>query len=173
VISRMAEDINERVPHKRRRKQQTDYQQRKKLIQSGKPRAVVRTSNKHAQTHIAHFQTDGDENTAHAVSKELEEYGWEHATGNLPAAYLTGFLTGIRADEDTAILDLGLREKKDGGRVFAAVQGMNDAGLEVPVGEEALPQEGRMKGEHIKEMKDIDVPSSVEEVKENIRGELE
>jgi LSU ribosomal protein L18P len=169
----MAEDINERVPHKRRRKQQTDYQQRRKLVQSGKPRAVVRTSNKHTQTHIAHFQTEGDENTAHATSKELSEYGWEHNTGNLPAAYLTGFLTGIKADEDTAILDIGLREKTSGGRVFAAVQGMNDAGLEVPVGEEALPEEGRMKGEHIEEMTGEEVPSSVEKVKENIRGELE
>ena len=169
----MAEDINERVPHKRRRKQQTDYQQRKKLVQSGKPRAVVRTSNKHTKTHIAEFHPEGDENSAHAVSKELEEYGWEHNTGNLPAAYLTGFLTGIKAQEEEAILDLGLREKTSGGRVFAAVQGMNDAGLEVPVGGEALPEEGRMKGEHIKEMTDTDIPSSVEEVKENIRGELE
>jgi large subunit ribosomal protein L18 len=168
----MAQDINERVPHKRRREQKTDYQQRRKLVKSRKPRAVVRTSNKHTQTHIAHFKPEGDENTAQTTSKELEQYGWEHNTGNLPAAYLTGFLTGIKADEDTAILDLGLREKKDGGRVFAAVQGMNDAGLKIPVGEEALPEEGRMKGEHIKEMKDIDVPSNVEEVKENIRGEL-
>ena len=168
----MAEDINERVPHKRRREQKTDYQQRKQLVKSGKPRAVVRTTNKHTKTHIAQFNPEGDENTAHAVSKELEEYGWEHATGNLPAAYLTGFLTAMKAEESEAILDLGLREKKDGGRVFAAVQGMNDAGLEVPVGEEAVPQEGRINGEHIKEMKDIDVPSTVEEVKENIRGDF-
>ncbi|QGA80965.1 50S ribosomal protein L18 [Candidatus Nanohalobium constans] len=168
----MAEDINERVPHKRRRKQQTDYQQRRKLLKSGKPRAVVRTSNQHTRVHLAHFETEGDKNTAQTISKQLGEYGWEHHTGNLPAAYLTGFLAGMKADADEAVLDLGLREKKDGGRVFAAVQGMNDAGMEVPVGEEALPEEGRMKGEHIKEMKDIDVPSSVEEVKENIRGDF-
>jgi len=169
----MAEDINERVPHKRRRKQQTDYKQRKQLVKSGKPRAVVRTTNKHTKTHLAHFQPEGDENSAHAVSKELREYGWEHNTGNLPAAYLTGFLTGIKAQEEEAILDLGLREKTSGGRVFAAVQGMNDAGLEVPVGEEALPTQERMTGQHIKEMHGKDVPSAVEEVKENIRGELE
>ena len=169
----MAEDINQRVPHKRRRKQKTDYQQRRKLLKSGKPRAVVRTSNQHTRAHLAHFQTEGDENTAQSISKELEEYGWEHHTGNLPAAYLTGYLTGMKAEEDEAILDLGLREKKDGGRIFAAVKGMNDAGLDVPVGEEAVPEEGRIRGEHIQEMKDIDVPSSVEEVKENIRGDYE
>ncbi|MEF8880362.1 MAG: 50S ribosomal protein L18 [Candidatus Nanohaloarchaea archaeon] len=169
----MAEDSNTKVPHRRRREQKTDYQQRRKLLQSGKPRAVVRTSNQNTITHLALFQREGDENTAQSVSKELEEYGWDYATGNISAAYLTGFLTGIKAEEDEAILDLGIKEKKNGGRIFAAVQGMNDAGLEVPVGEEAVPEEGRLKGEHIKEMRNEDIPSSVEEVKENIRGELE
>ncbi len=169
----MAEDQNTKVPHRRRREQKTDYQQRRKLLQSGKPRAVVRTSNRNTKTHLAHFEREGDENTAHAVSKELEEYGWVHNTGNLPAAYLTGFLTGMKADEDEAVLDLGIKEKKNGGRIFAAVQGMNDAGLKVPVGEEAVPEEGRLRGEHIQEMMDEDVPSNVKEVKENIRGEYE
>ena len=169
----MAEDQNTKVPHRRRREQKTDYQQRRKLLQSGKARAVVRTSNRNTTTHLAHFKREGDENSAYTVSKELKEFGWEHATGNLPAAYLTGFLTGMKADKDEAVLDLGIKEKKNGGRIFAAVQGMNDAGLEVPVGEEAVPEEGRLRGEHIKEMKDVDVPSNFEEVKENIRGELE
>jgi large subunit ribosomal protein L18 len=169
----MAEDSNTKVPHRRRREQKTDYQQRRKLLQSGKARAVVRTSNKNTTTHLAHFKREGDENTAQTVSKELKDYGWEHATGNLPAAYLTGFLTGIKADEDEAILDLGIKEKKNGGRIFAAVQGMNDAGLDVPVGDEAVPEEGRLRGEHIQEMTGEDVPSNVEEVKEEIRGELE
>jgi len=169
----MAEDINERVPHKRRRKQQTDYQQRKKLVKSGKPRAVIRTSNQHTRAHIAHFKTEGDENTAQTISKELEEYGWEHATGNLPAAYLTGFLTGLKTDIETAILDIGLREKTSGGRIFAAIQGMNDAGLEVPVGEEAIPEQSRIKGEHIKEMTGKNIPENFEEVKQKIQGEHE
>lgn len=168
----MAEDQNTKVPHRRRREQKTDYQQRRKLLQSGKPRAVVRTSNKNTTTHLAHFEREGDENTAYSKSNELEEYGWEHATGNLPAAYLTGFLTGMKAEEDEAVLDLGIKEKKNGGRIFAAVQGMNDAGLEVPVGDEAVPEEGRLNGEHIKEMRDEDIPASVEKVKENIRGEF-
>ncbi|MFB6158225.1 MAG: 50S ribosomal protein L18 [Candidatus Nanohalobium sp.] len=169
----MAEDSNTKVPHRRRREQKTDYQQRRKLVKSGKPRAVVRLSNKHTRTHLAHFNREGDENTAQTLSKELENYGWEHNTGNLPAAYLTGFLTGMKAEEDEAVLDIGLREKKNGGRVFAAVKGMNDAGLNVPVGEEVIPEESRIKGEHIKEMIDEEVPKSFEEVKENIKGDFE
>ncbi|MFB6174876.1 MAG: 50S ribosomal protein L18 [Candidatus Nanohalobium sp.] len=164
----MADTSNYKVPHRRRREQKTDYQQREKLVKSGKPRVVIRTSNKHTKAHISQFKPEGDENKAQTSSKDLEEYGWEHNTGNLPAAYLTGYLTGKRADEEEAILDLGLREKKAGGRVFAAVKGMNDAGLNVPAGEEVFPQEERIKGEHIAEMKDTDIVENFEETKEEI-----
>jgi len=169
----MADTTNYKVPHKRRREQKTDYQQREKLVKSGKPRAVIRTSNKHTKAHISLFNKEGDENTAQTTSKDLKEYGWEHNTGNLPAAYLTGYLTAKRTDLEQAILDLGLREKKAGGRVFAAVKGMNDAGLEVPAGEQAFPQEGRMKGEHIAEMRDTDIVENFEQTKEEIEGEFE
>lgn len=168
----MADSPNYKVPHKRRREQKTDYQQREKLVKSGKARAVIRTSNKHTKAHLSHFKPEGDENTAQTTSKELEEYGWTHNTGNLPAAYLTGFLTGKRADVDEAILDLGLREKKAGGRVFAALKGMNDAGLEVPAGEEVLPTQERIRGEHIAEMRDSDIVENFEETKEAIEGDF-
>lgn len=168
----MADSTNYKVPHKRRREQKTDYQQRHKLIKSGKARAVIRTSNKHTKAHLSQFKPEGDENTAQTTSEELAEYGWEHNTGNLPAAYLTGYLTGMKADEDEAILDLGLREKKAGGRVFAAVKGMNDAGLEIPAGEEVSPTEGRIRGEHIEEMRDSDIVENFEETKEEIEGDF-
>jgi large subunit ribosomal protein L18 len=168
----MADTSNYKVPHRRRREQKTDYEQREKLVKSGKPRAVIRTSNKHTKAHISHFNTGGDENTAQTSSKDLEEYGWEHNTGNLPAAYLTGYLTAKRAAVDEAILDLGLREKKSGGRVFAALKGMIDAGLEVPAGEEVFPQEERIRGEHIAEIRDTDIVENFEETKEEIEGDF-
>lgn len=169
----MADSSNYEVPFRRRRKQKTDYEQRLKLLKSGKARAVVRISNNHTRVQLSYYETEGDRNKAQTLSKELEEYGWEGHTGNLPAAYLTGFLAGMKSEEDTAILDIGLKEKNTGGRVFAAAQGLKDAGVNVPVGEKMLPKEGRMKGEHIKEMTDRDVPSEVEETKETIRGEFE
>ncbi len=168
----MTDSPNHKVPHKRRREQKTDYQQREKLVKSDKPRAVIRTSNKHTKAHISHFNPEGDENTAQTTSKDLEEYSWEHNTGNLPAAYLTGYLTGKRADAEEAILDIGLREKNPGGRVFAALKGMNDAGLKVPAGEEVLPDEQRIRGEHIAEMKDTDIVENFEETKEAIEGDF-
>jgi large subunit ribosomal protein L18 len=168
----MADTSNYETPFKRRREQKTDYEQRLDLLKSGKPRAVVRLSNNHTRVHLSHYEEDGDSNTAQTVSKELREYGWEHHTGNLPAAYLTGFLAGKKAEEDEAILDLGLRKDTRGGRVFAAVQGLIDAGVEVPAGEDAFPEESRIKGEHIKEMSDKDVPKNLEKVKEEIEGEF-
>ncbi len=164
----MAENSNYKVPHKRRRKQQTNYKRRKNLLKSGKPRAVVRTSNKHTKAHLSYYVTEGDENEYFVSTEELEKYGWEHHTGNLPAAYLAGYLLGTKAEENEAVLDIGLRQTKQGGRMYAAVKGMNDAGLNVPVGEQALPEEGRIRGEHIDEMKDTDIVENFENVKQKI-----
>lgn len=166
-------DSNYEVPFRRRREQKTDYKQRKKLLKSGKPRAVVRLSNNHTRVHLSHYEREGDINTAQTLSKELEDYGWEHHTGNLPAAYLTGYLAGHKADSDEAVLDLGLREMNHGGRMFAALKGMIDAGVDIPAGEEIFPEEPRLRGEHIKEMSGKNVPENFETVKENIEGDFE
>lgn len=168
----MADNSNFKVPHKRRRNQETDYEQRLNLLKSDSPRVVVRTSNKHTKAHISYYNREGDENSDFTSTEELEQYGWDQNTGNLPSAYLAGYLLGMKTDEDKAILDLGLRESKKGGRIFAAVKGMNDAGLEVPVGEEAYPEESRISGEHIKEIRDEDVPENFEATKEEIEGEF-
>lgn len=165
-------DSNYQLPFRRRREQKTDYKQRKKLLKSGKPRAVVRLSNNHTRVHLSHYERDGDRNTAQTVSKELEDYGWEHHTGNLPAAYLTGYLAGHKADSDEAVLDLGLKEMNKGGKMFAALKGIIDAGVDIPAGDGIFPEESRIRGEHIKEMSDKEVPSNFETVKENIEGEF-
>mgnify|MGYP006280085173 FL=1 len=166
-------DSNYNVPKRRRREQSTDYHKRLKLVKSGKARVVVRTSNNHTRVQISRFNREGDENSAQTISKQLEEFGWDEHTGNLPAAYLTGYLAGMKADVDEAVLDTGLRTIKSGGRVFAAVQGMNDAGVHVAVGEEMVPSEERMTGAHIEEMTDSNITETFEKVKEAISGEFE
>ncbi len=168
----MADTSNYNVRFRRRRQQKTDYKQRYKLLKSGKPRVVVRTSNKHTRAHIAEYNQDGDTNTAQTISKELQEYGWEHNTGNIPAAYLTGYLAGHKADVKEAILDIGLRTPRTGGRVYATLKGMIDAGLEIPAGEKVFPSEERIRGEHIEEITGENIPESFEETKENIEGEF-
>nr|EGQ40655.1 MAG: LSU ribosomal protein L18P [Candidatus Nanosalinarum sp. J07AB56] len=164
----MSDGPNYEVPERRRREQATDYEQRLKLLKSGKPRAVTRTSNRHTRVHLSAFNREGDENAAQTVSKELREYGWEHSTSSIPAAYLTGLLAGHRTDVEEAVLDTGTREVKHGSRHFAAAQGLRDAGVDVPVGESAVPDRSRIRGEHIEEVTGEDVVDNLEETKEEI-----
>ena len=89
---------------------------------------------------------------ASASSKELAKLGWKGGSGNLPSAYLTGVLAGRRAlarGVEGAILDIGLRPSTKGSKLYAALKGLTDAGLEVPHSEGVLPSHERLSGSHI------------------------
>jgi|WetSurMetagenome_2_1015567.scaffolds.fasta_scaffold10867_5 large subunit ribosomal protein L18 len=141
-----------RVPLRRRRERKTDYQARKAMIVSGKPRLVARSSLKNTIVQIVVAKPHGDEVLASAHSRELvKTYGWKAATGNVPAAYLTGLLAGLKAKKagvTEAILDMGLVSPTKGSKVFAALTGVVDAGVVVPHDEKKLVRD-RVKGEHI------------------------
>jgi large subunit ribosomal protein L18 len=142
------------VPMRRRREVRTDYHQRLRLLKSGKPRLVARKSNKHVTAQLVVTGPSGDETIASAHSSDLEEYGWDAPTGNLPAAYLTGLLAGTRgknADADEAVLDIGLNTATPGSKVFAIQEGAIDAGLDVPHNDSVLAEWSRTRGEHIAE----------------------
>ena len=148
----MAKSSNYRVKLRRRREGKTDYQARKALVVSGKPRLVTRTANRNITVQILIAKPHGDEVLAAANSRELvKSYGWKAATGNIPAAYLTGLLCGFKAKTNgikEAILDIGLVAPTKGAKIFAALSGVLDAGVDVPHSEEKIVKE-RMKGEHI------------------------
>ena len=94
----------------------------------------------------------GDETIASAHSSELAEHGWEAPTGNLPSAYLTGLLAGVRAREanvDEAVLDIGLNTATPGNKLFAVQEGAIDAGLEIPHNESVFADWERTRGKHI------------------------
>ncbi len=148
----MARGPRYKVPFRRRREGKTNYRKRLKLLLSGLPRLVVRGSLKHFTAQFIEARVGGDVVLASAHSSELKKYGWKAPCGNLPAAYLTGLLAGIRAVKKgiaKAVLDIGLHRPTKGARVFAALQGALDAGVEVPHGEGILPSEDRLRGEHI------------------------
>ncbi|MEM1540291.1 MAG: 50S ribosomal protein L18 [Candidatus Bathyarchaeia archaeon] len=149
----MAKSSRYSVPYRRRREGKTDYRKRKALILSRKPRLVVRGTLKNIIVQIVAAKPHGDEVLVSAHSRELlREYGWKAPRGNLPAAYLTGLLCGLKAKAqgiEEAVLDIGLHSPTKGARVFAALKGVLDAGLNVPHGEEKLPDENRIKGMHI------------------------
>ena len=148
----MAKGSNYRVKLRRRREGKTDYQARKALVASGKPRLVTRTANRNITVQILIAKAHGDKVLAAANSRELvKSYGWKAATGNIPAAYLTGLLCGYKAKANgikEAILDIGLVAPTKGAKIFAALSGVLDAGVDVPHSEEKIVKE-RMKGEHI------------------------
>ena len=148
----MAKGGNYRVKLRRRREGKTDYQARKALVTSRKPRLVTRASLKNATVQISMAKSIGDEVLASANSRELiKNYGWKAPTGNIPAAYLTGLLCGYKAKAagvKEAILDIGLISPTKGSKIFAMLSGVLDAGVEVPHSEEKIVKE-RMKGEHI------------------------
>ncbi|MFY9749274.1 MAG: 50S ribosomal protein L18 [Methanoregula sp.] len=165
------------VAFRRRREGRTDYYQRTKLVVADAPRMVVRRTNRHIIVQLVNAEMDGDKTIVSANSAELEKYGYTGATANTPAAYLTGMLFAAKAKkagQNRAILDIGLNRATPGARVFAALKGAVDAGLEIPYGEEIIPSEERLKGEHIAayNKKAGDIVKNVEQVAAAIKKEL-
>ena len=142
-----------RVHFRRRREGKTDYRVRLRLLQSGQPRAVVRLTDRRVRVAIVEYDPVGDRVVAAADSKELG--GIEFPATSLastPAAYLTGYLAGLRAKSSgagEAILDAGLRRPTPGGRLAAALKGLLDSGLEIPHGEGGFPSADRLNGAHL------------------------
>lgn len=141
------------APFRRRKEGKTDYKARKAFLVSGKPRLVTRSSLKNIIAQIIVAKPKGDEVLVSAHSRELRKnYGWKAPTGNLPAAYLTGVLCGLKAKAEgleEAILDIGLFPPTKGARIFAVLKGALDAELKVAHSEEKLPEGIRITGEHI------------------------
>ena len=141
-----------RVQFRRKREDRTDYRYRLRLLRSGKPRLVVRVSLKHVLAQVVHATSSGDLTLASAYSKELNELGWKGGTSNTSAAYLVGLLCGYRtlkAGVQRCVLDMGMRSQTPQAKMFAALKGALDAGLQVPHGDGILSNEERLRGEHI------------------------
>ena len=140
------------VGFRRKRKGLTDYRKRLKILSSNKLRLVVRKSLKNIQAFIVEYDKKGDIVKAKSHSNNLKKFGWEHNTGNVPSAYLVGFLLGKRAKDanlDEAVLDIGLQKSIKGSRIYTVLAGATDAGLKIPHNKEILPSKERVSGKHI------------------------
>ncbi|MFH1473717.1 MAG: 50S ribosomal protein L18 [Candidatus Aenigmatarchaeota archaeon] len=156
------------IKFKRRREKKTNYKKRLALLKSEKTRLVIRKSISNISIQFINFDTEGDKTVVTIVSTELKKLGWTKG-GNIPAAYLTGLLAGKKAKEKKiveAILDLGLQTSTKGSRLYAALKGVLDSGVNIPHSESILPKEDRIKGKHISE----DVAKQFEDVKKKIEG---
>jgi len=137
---------------KRKRQGKTDYNTRKKIIRSKRNFAAIRITNKNTNVQILEAKIGGDVIAAAAHSRELMKLGWKGSGKSIPAAYLTGLLAGQKAKKagiESAIVYSGIKPFRAASRVAAAVKGIVDSGITVPVNEEVLPSEERIKGEHI------------------------
>lgn len=148
----MATGPNYSVKYRRRREYKTNYKKRLNLLKSKKNRLVIRPTNRYIIVQIVQYHPDGDRILCSANSKELKKLGWNISCSNTSAAYLTGFLCGLKAikakkisDKD-AILDIGLKVSTKGSKIYAAGKGAADAGMNIPISDEILPDEKRIKG---------------------------
>jgi large subunit ribosomal protein L18 len=148
----MADGPRYSLPFRRRREGRTDYKLRRSLLTSGRPRAVVRLTNKYVYVQVTEAKLRGDYVRAAASSRDLAKLGWKGGTGNLPAAYLTGGLAGRRAVANgvkEALLDIGLKSSSKGSKLYAVLKGLVDSGLQVPHSPDNLPSEDRLSGTHV------------------------
>ena len=181
------------VQFRRKREGTTNYRKRLKILASNRPRLVIRKSLKNTQAAIVEYDKRGDMVKISSHSSNLKKFGWSYSAGNLPAAYLVGFLLGksVSADLNDVVLDIGLNKSVRGSRVYAVLAGVLDAGLKIPHDKGILPTKERLVGKHIMDygnelkkdetsfkrqfssyLKDSNEPSDIvkkfEEVKNNI-----
>ncbi len=161
-----------KVARRRRRENKTNYLKRIKLLKSDKPRVVLRRSNKYFIAQYVKSKEAKDKIVFGISTKALKKYGWPKDTKDgiksTPATYLFGILVGKRIQKEkleTPIIDLGLYRVLPKSKMHAFIKGIVDSGLEIKHKKEDLPDEKRIKGEHLKNK----IPT--EEIKSKIEKE--
>jgi large subunit ribosomal protein L18 len=162
------------INKRRRMHGKTDYKARLNLLKTDKPRIVIRKTNRYVIAQYIESKEAQDKIIFGANSNELLKYGWpESAKGSLksiPASYLTGFLLGrkilFKFDNPKAVIDFGLNRNVKKSRLYAALKGVIDAGIEMNA-EDVFPDEKIIEGKVIKNKVDI------KKIKEKIENETE
>lgn len=140
------------VPYRRKREGKTNYKKRLEYLKSKRVRLVIRRTNKHVVMQLVSYDPDGDHVLVGVTSRQLEKHGWKHSGKNISACYLTGLLLAQKAKEKKvteAIVDLGLQTPIKGSRLYAALKGSIDGGLDIPAKEDVFPSEERINGAHL------------------------
>jgi len=143
--------------------------QDKNKYNTPKYRLIVRLSNRDITCQVAYSRIEGDKIVCAAYSHELPKYGVKVGLTNYAAAYCTGLLvarrllkqlgldslyegtTDVTGDEYNVeaaeegpgafrcYLDVGLNRTSTGARVFAAMKGAVDGGLNIPHSTKRFP----------------------------------
>lgn len=146
----MATNNTYTVSYRRKREGKTDYKLRRKILLGRKPRLVIRKSLKHVSAQIIEFSPEGDKVVANAHSSQLKKIGWKASTSSIAAGYLTGLLLAKNAKvQNVCVADIGQYSSVPGCVLYAVMKGAIDGGLNVPFSDKILPNEERIKGQHI------------------------
>ena len=140
------------VPFARKLSGRTNYRKRLALLKSGLPRLVIRKTLTRIILQLVDFEATGDKVRLTLTSDMLRKLGWKHSCKNIPAAYLAGMLVGkmaLAAKISKAVPDTGVQSITNGGKIFAALKGAKDAGLDVPVSDDVVPKTDAISGIHI------------------------
>lgn len=158
------------IQYARKRKKLTDYRKRLRLIMSGKERVVIRKTSNQIIVQFTKFSEKGDHVIVTACSTQLKKYGWILGTKNISAAYLTGLLAGKLAQVKKvkeAVLDTGTNKPESKGRIYSALKGAVDSGLQIHASESIFPAEDRISGKHLQS---TDAQKIFQKTKSNILG---
>ena len=142
------------IKFRRRREGKTDYRKRLRLLLVSKPRLIVRKTSKNIILQIAEYTPKGDKILASAHTNELEKLGWKYSRNNTSAAYLAGLILGTKAKKNKindSIVDMGLHPSIKGSTIYAAIKGVVDGGVSIPLKEDILPDASRISGKHIED----------------------
>lgn len=137
---------------RRRREGKTDYRKRRGMIVGRLPFLAVRVSGRYIYAQIIKATPQGDLTLCTASSRDLTKFGWKGAAKNLPSAYLTGYYLGKIShgnNLENLVFYSGVGRFVHGSRVASLIRGAKEAGLEVTVGENSLPDDDRIRGSHV------------------------
>nr|AJS12803.1 50S ribosomal protein L18P [uncultured archaeon] len=117
-----------KTPKKRKKEKKTSYKKRLGFLKSGLSRIV-----------------------------DLLKLGWtkekKGTLKSIPASYLTGYLMGkkiLEKEKGKVILDIGLQRNISKGRIYAVLNGIVDAGVDISHNKKVFPSEERIQGKHLK-----------------------
>ena len=145
-----------KVQFKRRLSRKTDYKSRERALTGKNTRFIVRKTNRYIICQFVRSENAQDKVISHTLSKELMGYGWpkSYSMKNLSAAYLTGFLAASKVGKEIkdAALDIGMIRSTRGGKIYAALKGAVDAGIDIPHSEDVLPEMKRIENDAFKKV---------------------
>lgn len=143
------------IKKRRRLENKTDYNARKIMLKSNKPRIIFRKTNKYIIGQCAISKESQDYVVTGMFSKELENYGWPKSSSikSIPACYLSGYLLGkkiLDKEQKEGIFDIGLGRNIHKSKTYAFLKGVVDSGVKVNHKPETFPDEARLMGKHLK-----------------------